>query len=157
VAVRVFGVCSSQLFRPGLSKFLGLVYAAWLTWLAATSPLRDLLLVAVGAIPGAWLRFRLVNHFEPLVPRKHWATFGVNITASFALGLIASLSERSGPDRQINLLLATGFLGSLSTFSTLMVELLQAWTVGSRQAILLMLGSVLSGLIAVSVGMLLGG
>jgi len=91
------------------------------------------------------------------VPRKHWATFGVNITASFALGLIASLSERSGPDRQINLLLATGFLGSLSTFSTLMVELLQAWTVGSRQAILLMLGSVLSGLIAVSVGMLLGG
>ena len=58
--------------------------------------MRDALLVAIGAVPGAWLRFRLVNHFEPLVTRKHWATFGVNMTACFALGLIAALAGRGG-------------------------------------------------------------
>ena len=120
--------------------------------------MRELLLVAIGALPGAWLRFRLVNHFEPLVPRKHWATFGVNVTACFALGLIAALAGRCGPDQPISLLLATGFLGSLSTFSTFTVELLQAWTAGlRRQTVLLMLGSVLAGLLAVAAGMWIGG
>jgi len=120
--------------------------------------MRDALLVSIGAIPGAWLRFRLVNHFEPLLPRKHWATFGVNITACFALGLIASLAGRCGPDHQIGLLLSTGFLGSLSTFSTFMAELLQAWLAGlRRQTVWLMGGSVLAGLLAVVAGMIVGG
>jgi CrcB protein len=99
-----------------------------------------------------------VNHFEPMVPRKHWATFGVNITASFALGLIAALAGRCGPGHQISLLLATGFLGSLSTFSTFMVELLQSWLAGfRRQTLWLMVGSVLTGLLAVAAGMVIGG
>ena len=120
--------------------------------------MRDVLLVAIGAIPGAWLRFRLVNHFEPLVPRKHWATFGVNISACFALGLIAALASRCGPHDRIALLLATGFLGSLSTFSTFSVELLQAWMGGlRRQTLWLMGGSVAAGLLAVAAGMVIGG
>ena len=120
--------------------------------------MRDALLVAIGAVPGAWLRFRLVNHFEPLVPRKHWATFGVNVTACFALGLIAALAGRCGPDHQISLLLATGFLGSLSTFSTFAVEMMQAWLSGQRrQTVWLMAGSVAAGLLAVGAGMVIGG
>lgn len=120
--------------------------------------MRDGLLVAIGAIPGAWLRFRLVNHVEPLVPRKHWATFGVNVTACFALGLIAALVRRCGPDQPISLLLATGFLGSLSTFSTFSVELLQAWQGGQRRETLwLMAGSVAAGLLAVGAGQVIGG
>jgi CrcB protein len=129
--------------------------AAGLPWPEA---MRDALLVAIGAVPGAWLRFRLVNHFEPLVPRKHWATFGVNVTACFALGLIAALAGRCGPNQQIALLLATGFLGSLSTFSTFAVELLQAWLGEQRrQAAGLMAGSVAAGLLAVAAGMVIGG
>ena len=58
--------------------------------------MRDVLLVAIGAVPGAWLRFRLVNHFEPMLPRRHWATFSVNITACFALGLISALARICG-------------------------------------------------------------
>ena len=120
--------------------------------------MRDALLVAIGAVPGAWLRFRLVNHFEPLVPRKHWATFGVNITACFALGLIAALASRCVGDKQIGLLLATGFLGSLSTFSTFAVELLQEWLAWQRrEAVALMAGSVAAGLLAVAAGMMIGG
>ena len=120
--------------------------------------MREALLVAIGAVPGAWLRFRLVNHFQPMVPRKHWATFGVNISACFALGLITALARHCGPSQQLSLLLATGFLGSFSTFSTLMVELLQAWLGGQRrQTVALMLGSVLLGLGAVLLGQLVGG
>ena len=122
--------------------------------------MREALLVAIGAVPGAWLRFRLVNHFQPMVPRKHWATFGVNITASFAIGLIAALSAgcRAAGEHPLVLLLATGFLGSFSTFSTFSVEMLQAWLEGARrQAVALMLGSVLAGLLAVVVGLAIGG
>ena len=117
----------------------------------------DALLVAIGAVPGAWLRFRLVNHFEPLLPRKHWATFGVNVSACFALGLISALEEACGPQLQLGLLLGVGFLGSFSTFSTFSVELLQAWLSGSRrQAAALLFGSVLAGLLAVALGLWLG-
>ena len=31
----------------------------------------EALLVGLGAIPGAWLRLKVVNHFQPMVPKKH--------------------------------------------------------------------------------------
>lgn len=117
------------------------------------SSLPSALLVALGAVPGAWLRFRLVNHLAPLLPRRHWATFGVNVAACFALGLITALDRSCGADPRLLLLLGTGFLGSLSTFSTLMLEVLQAWQGGSRrQALILPLVSVVAGLLAVALG-----
>ena len=54
----------------------------------------EAVLVGLGAIPGAWLRLKVVNHFEPMVPKKHWGTFVVNVIASFALGLVLALVER---------------------------------------------------------------
>ena len=44
----------------------------------------EALLVGLGAIPGAWLRLKVVNHFQPMVPKKHWGTFIVNVMACFA-------------------------------------------------------------------------
>ena len=77
----------------------------------------EAVLVAMGAVPGAWLRFRLVNHFEPMIPRKHWGTFGVNLVACFCLGLLVGLEQSCGPSAsRLLLLLGTGFLGSFSTF-----------------------------------------
>lgn len=116
------------------------------------------LLVALGAVPGAWLRFRLVNHLEPMVPRKHWGTFGVNVIACLALGLVVGLEQSCGESaRRLLLLLGTGFLGSFSTFSTFIVELYSVlqrrhW----REALLLSGGSVAGGLLAIRLGMLLG-
>lgn len=88
--------------------------------------LADAVLVSTGAVPGAWLRFYLVNHFQPMVPRKHWATAGVNLLACLALGLLLSLGDGCSDLHRLQLLLSVGFLGSLSTFSTFVVELLQA-------------------------------
>ena len=42
----------------------------------------EALLVGLGAIPGAWLRLKVANHFEPMVPKKHWGTLLVNVISS---------------------------------------------------------------------------
>ena len=85
----------------------------------------EAILVALGAVPGAWLRLRVVNHFEPVVPHKHWGTFVVNVSAAFFLGLFSGLHALqlkacSGVDgtAPMMLLVGVGFFGSLSTFST---------------------------------------
>ncbi len=120
----------------------------------------EALLVACGAVPGAWLRLRLINHFEPLLPRRHWSTLLVNASACFALGLVVALEGRCGTTSAaggLSLWLATGFLGSLSTFSTLAVELLQVVQRRERlEALLLAGGSVLLGLGTLHLGLLLG-
>jgi CrcB protein len=113
----------------------------------------EALLVAVGAVPGSWLRLRLVNHFEPLLPHRHWATLAVNVSASFALGLVVALDRSSGTGSPLLLLIGTGFLGSFSTFSTFMLEALLAWQAGRRRETLALLAaSVLLGVLAVLLG-----
>ena len=117
----------------------------------------DAVLVGLGAVPGAWLRLRAVNHFEPMVPKKHWGTFLVNVFACFALGLVMALQESCGSATGIALLLGTGFFGSLSTFSTFAVELLNELRAGRPLAMAgLALCSVLAGLAAVALGYQIG-
>ncbi|MFM7454427.1 MAG: CrcB family protein [Cyanobium sp.] len=116
------------------------------------------LLVAIGAVPGAWLRFRVVNHLEPMLPRRHWGTFGVNVIAAFALGLVVGLEQSCGVAAQrLLLLLGTGFFGSFSTFSSFIAEVhtelrQRHW----GEAALLLVGSLLAGLLALKLGLLVG-
>lgn len=124
--------------------------------------MNEALLVSIGAVPGAFLRYRMVNHLAPMLPRRHWGTFGVNMIACFSLGLLISLEGRAclpsglGANRTM-LLLGTGFLGSLSTFSTFMAEVLATlrqhhW----REMLLVTGGSVVAGLLAMLAGLSLG-
>ena len=124
----------------------------------------EAILVALGAVPGAWLRLRVVNHFEPVVPHKHWGTFVVNVSAAFFLGLFSGLHALqlkacSGAvgTAPMMLLVGVGFFGSLSTFSTFVVELLN--TLQSRQFLQfvgLMVFSLVIGLLAAAAGYQLG-
>ena len=72
----------------------------------------EALLVGLGAIPGAWLRLKVVNHFQPMVPKKHWGTFIVNVVACFALGLVLALNEACAASSGIALLMGVGLLAS---------------------------------------------
>ena len=120
--------------------------------------MNDAVLVALAAVPGAWLRFRIVNHLQPLLPRRHWGTFAINVLACFVLGLITPLVAICGDGFRIHLLLATGFLGSLSTFSSFILEVLQSLIAGElRQSLVLLCGSILAGLIAVFIGLAISG
>ena len=122
----------------------------------------QVVLVVIGAIPGAWLRLRIVNHFEPMVPRKHWGTFAVNLVAAFALGLVLGLQNNDPCTTAqglsgLTLLIAVGFFGSLSTFSTFAVELLNTLKQRNwRESLLLSVGSILGGLVAAGLGYGLG-
>jgi CrcB protein len=114
-------------------------------------------LVGLGAIPGAWLRLKLVNHFQPMVPKKHWGTFLVNVGACFALGLVLALNETCAASTGIALLIGVGFFGSLSTFSTFVVELLNELRAGQAFTALVLVGaSIAAGLLACAVGYGLG-
>ena len=117
----------------------------------------EVVLVALGAVPGAWLRLKVVNHFQPMVPKKHWGTFIVNVVACFALGLVLALNETCASSSGIALLMGVGFFGSLSTFSTFAVELLNELRSGQAiTALVLALASIGAGLLASAMGYGLG-
>ena len=121
----------------------------WLVISAVAGSAPEALLVGLGAIPGAWLRLKAVNHVEPMVPRKHWGTFLVNVVACFALGLVLALNETCSASTGIALLMGVGFFGSLSTFSTFAVELLNELRAGQAlTAVVLALASIGAGLLA---------
>ena len=117
----------------------------------------EALLVGVGAIPGAWLRLKMVNHFEPMVPKKHWGTFAVNVIACFGLGLVLALYQSCSAKTGLALLIGVGFFGSLSTFSTFAVELLNELRAGRPfVSLVLALASIAAGLCAAGAGYGLG-
>ena len=123
--------------------------------MAGSAP--EALLVVIGAIPGAWLRLKMVNHFEPMVPKKHWGTFVVNVFACFGLGLVLALDQRCNANPRLALLTGVGFFGSLSTFSTFAVELLNELRAGQRfVTAFLALASIAAGLCAAGAGYGLG-
>jgi len=78
-----------------------------------------------------------------------WGTLAVNLTGSFALGLLAG----AGLDGDGYALAATGFLGAFTTFSTWVVD---ARLLGSRLGTRNLAAALALGLLAVWVGRELG-
>ena len=117
----------------------------------------EALLVGLGAIPGAWLRLKTVNHFEPMLPKKHWGTFAVNVIACFGLGLVVAVHQSCNAKTALALLIGVGFFGSLSTFSTFAVELFNELRAGRPfVAVVLAMASIAAGLCAAAAGYGLG-
>lgn len=88
--------------------------------------------------------------------QQPWGTFVVNVTGSFALGLVVGLAGRLGPGPVA--VVGLGLLGGYTTFSTAMwegVRLLRGrrWT----PALLHTLGLLLACLLASAAGLGLGG
>ena len=89
--------------------------------------------VALGGVAGALTRYGTVVMFDRLgwvsVP---WAILTVNVAGSFLFGLVWSvLEERGTVSDSVRLLVLTGFLGSLTTFSTFAFDSAQLLRAGS--------------------------
>lgn len=85
----------------------------------------DWLLVLVGALVGAPLRYLLgVGASHRLRSAFPWGTFAANAAASLVLGFVAATASDGDLGPRTQLLLATGFCGALSTWSTFSYELL---------------------------------
>ena len=75
--------------------------------------------IAVGAALGAWLRWLLglwLNRHADAIP---WGTFAANMLGGYLIGLVVAHPEWPPFWR---LLIVTGFLGGLTTFSTFSAE-----------------------------------
>ncbi len=87
---------------------------------------RELAAIFAGGFLGAVARSALAELLAVPADRWPWATFAVNITAALALGYIVTrLRGRLARYDYRRSFLASGFCGALSTFSTMMVELLK--------------------------------
>jgi CrcB protein len=128
--------------------------AAWNPGMAGVSALG----VALAAIFGAWIRFAATQLGPAHWRQRPWATWCVNMVACFLMGLLASQkTHRTSPSPgSLELVWAVGFLGSLSTFSTLMADLVTTWQRCSRrQTLALGAASLLGGLLACQLGLVL--
>jgi CrcB protein len=85
-----------------------------------------------------------------------WATFLINVTGSFAIGLLTMLLARWLPHPNLRLLVVTGFLGGYTTYSTFAFESLTLWERGERGLSLgYMAATVVAGFLAVTFGVAL--
>lgn len=81
----------------------------------------EIILLAAGAVIGAFLRYRLVE--SPVsVYGLPVNVLMVNILGSFILGLFSILSMGLNLDSQYTLLMAVGFCGSFTTMSSFALE-----------------------------------
>ena len=108
--------------------------------------LRELALVALGAVPGAVMRWQIASHF-------HDNDVIVNVLGAFILGWLVGLPIR--PKRQ--LLIGIGFCGALTTFSSWMVHCVSFIAQGDWLAALGLIGLTLGlGLGAAALGVFVG-
>lgn len=101
---------------------------------------------------GAVLRYLADVGMAALTGRRFpWGIFVVNVTGSFALGLItAALPEQV-------FLIGAGLLGGFTTFSTAMLDTVALWRDGERPAsVFNAAGTLVLGLLAAGAGLAVG-
>ena len=104
---------------------------------------------AFGVNARYWLGVWMNRWASPQFP---WATFTINVTGSFAIGIFTIGLTRWLPHPNLRLLLITGFLGGYTTFSTLQYDSGALWERGELLVAANMVGSVMVGFVAVLLG-----
>ncbi len=94
------------------------------------------------AVGGTLARWQLAER----LPRPS-GTFVANLTGSFLLGLLAGAGTDSG------LLFGVAGLGSFTTFSTIMVEVIDLWTSDRRRAMLYLALTLVGGVASAWLGL----
>lgn len=90
--------------------------------------------------------------------RFPWGTLLINVSGAFFIGVCLGLTGRKIISSQTQTILATGFLGGYTTFSTMSWEGVQLYRQGElRQSVYYLLGNVGPGLLAAALGLALGG
>ena len=121
--------------------------------------LRHPIAISLGAVAGALSRYYITlwfaNRFGTAFP---YGTFFINVTGCLAMGFFITLAFERVPAvaPEVRLMVATGFLGAYTTFSTYGLETNVLWRDRSySSAILYWAGSAVLGVIAVQLGVIL--
>ena len=82
-------------------------------------PWSGILAVGGGAAAGAWLRWALGELLNPVFPTLPLGTLAANLIGGLMMGMAMELLTRhASMPPEVRLLVTTGFLGGLTTFST---------------------------------------
>lgn len=111
--------------------------------------------ISLGAIAGALSRYYLTLWFTQRFGAEFpYGTFFINLSGCLVMGFFATLAlERIAISPEVRLMVATGFLGAYTTFSTYGLDTINL--VRSQQpagALVYGLGSALLGIVCVQVG-----
>jgi fluoride exporter len=122
--------------------------------------MQKILWLLLGGALGTGLRYGLSSLINSAFkqPDFPYGTFIINVTGSFAIGILASLfAARPSASEVVRTALMTGVLGGYTTFSSFSLESYQLLRDGRVEAaIIYSCSSVLLGLLAVWLGMRLG-
>jgi fluoride exporter len=116
------------------------------------------LLVFLGGGLGSMLRHAVNQASSSFLGAGFWATLFVNITGSFAMGLIAGwfAFRGEGGRQSLRLFLTTGMLGGFTTFSTFSLDAALFWERGQPWGTVFYIGcSVVAGLMGLFGGLAL--
>ena len=116
---------------------------------------QDIILVSIGAVLGANVRFLIYQKFEEININRYYIILFINSFSSFLLGLFVSVLSNIlflNFTSQLVLIFSIGFLGSLSTFSTFVYDLFNS---SLKIKFFRALKSLSLGIISVGLGLLL--
>ena len=105
--------------------------------------------VGIGAALGAWLRWGLATWLNPRLPSFPLGTLTANLVGGYLVGFaVAYFLARHSLPPEVRLLVVTGFLGGLTTFSTFSAEVVELlmrgdWGTGALLAFAHLAGSLL--------------
>jgi CrcB protein len=118
------------------------------------------LFVAIGAIFGALSRFYMAELIDSIFGQEwgFWGTFFVNVSGCLIIAYIFTMVKENiriiAPE--LGLMIATGFCGSYTTFSTYSLESNKFLEQGNLTfGLIYWLGSVFGGMIALKIGVIL--
>ena len=79
--------------------------------------------VGIGAAVGAWLRWWLGAALNAVNPNLPYGTLAANLIGGYLVGVaVEYFSQQGGVPLELRLLVITGFLGGLTTFSSFSAE-----------------------------------
>lgn len=120
--------------------------------------LRKLAAIFVGGVVGALIRVGMGEAFPQAADAWPWPTFAVNVAGAVLIGYFFAALGDDRPDQLRHPFLATGICGTLTTFSTMQLELFNMIDTGhAGLASAYLAASLAVGYLALRLGIAAGG